>query len=148
MALHGHNESTHWITPSVIQCSFWSIRKCGGQQLLYRPHSFLIRIRAAIKEPFRLWQNYRWDGDLWGCGYCPGAGLGLTERRRWELFCPLGKEVGVRGSCISCSVSKGIFREWCDSNRWCWKCVSAFRMRWNRHLHAPAAHWNWSGDHI
>lgn len=50
MALHGHNESTHWITPSVIKCFFWSIRKYGGQQLLYRPDSFLIRIRAAIKE--------------------------------------------------------------------------------------------------
>lgn len=93
MVLHSDNESTHWITSSVIKRSFWSIRKYGGQQLFYRPHLSLIRLRAAVKEPFCLWQTYWWDGDLGR--HRTGTGLWLTARRRGELFWPPGKEKGV-----------------------------------------------------
>lgn len=145
MALHGHNESTHWITSSVIRGSFWSIRKYKGQQLLYHPHSFLIRLRAAIKEPFCLWQNYRWDGDLWGCGYCPDAGLWLTARRRWELFWPPRKRdrgqgklyilLRVKGHLQRMMWQRQMVREACkyiyDALKWALKCTSCtLKLKW------------------
>lgn len=80
-------------------------------------------------------QGRRWLMRMWSLLYWCGKFLWREQRWRFVIDCRgqwvsgyqfgLSEGAGIWGSHISCSGSKGNFREWCDKDRWCWKLVCA-----------------------